>query len=267
MPVNQAIDANGCRFNVEIDGPAGTPWLVLSHALGSARCMWRPQAAVFRQHFRVLRYDTRGHGASAVPAGPYSIAQLGTDVLALLDALGVERAFYCGLSMGGATGVWLGTHAPDRFFRFVICNTLPWLGPPEPMDARIEAVRNDGLGPLVDPTLERWFTAECRAHDPSTLREIRTTFLSTPVEGYVGCCEALRDYDERPSLHRVARPTLIVAGTHDPSPPVDVVREFAAQVPGAVCVELPAAHLSNIGAAAQFNAEVLQFLGADRSGW
>ena len=265
--MNQAIDANGCRFNVEVDGPAGAPWLVLSHSLGSALCMWRPQVAAFRQHFRVLRYDTRGHGASAVPAGPYSMAQLGTDVLALLDALGVERAFYCGLSMGGATGVWLGTHAPDRFFRFVLCNTLPWLGPPEPMNARIAAVRKDGLGPLADATLERWFTPEFGAQDPSTLREIRTTFTSTPVEGYVACCEALRDFDERASLHRLARPTLVVAGTHDPSPPVAAVREFAARAPGAVCVELPAAHLSNLGAAAQFNAEVLQFLGADRNGW
>lgn len=261
--MRQSIDANGCHFNVAVDGPPGAPWLVLSHSLGSAHCMWRPQVAAFRQHFRVLRYDTRGHGASGVPAGPYSIAQLGADVLALLDALGVERAFFCGLSMGGATGVWLATHAPDRFFRFAICNTLPWLGPPGAMDARIDAVRKDGLGPLADATMERWFTPEFRVSDASTVREIRSTFLATPVEGYVACCEALRDYDERANLQRMSRPTLIVGGTHDPSPPVAAARDFAAQVPGASWAELPAAHLTNLGAAAQFNAEVVKFLRAD----
>jgi 3-oxoadipate enol-lactonase len=168
--------------------------------------------------------------------------------------------------MGAATGVWLGTHAPDRFFRFVLCNTLPWLGPPGPLDARIEAVRRDGPGPLLDATLERWFTPEFRARDPSTLREIRSTFLATATEGYVACCEALRDYDERAGLHRFRRPSLLVAGTHDPSPSPAAVREFAAQLPGAACVELPAGHLCNIGAAAQFNAAVLQFLGACTAG-
>lgn len=265
--MNQAIEANGCRFNVSIDGPSGAPWLVLSHALGSALCMWRPQVAALRQHFRVLRYDTRGHGSSAVPAGPYTLEQLGTDVIALLDALGVERAFYCGLSMGGATGIWLGTHAPDRFFRLAICGALPWLGPPQPMNARIEAVRRDGLAPLADATLERWFTPEFRAQHAATLREIRSTFMATSVEGYVACCEALRDYDERANLHRISRPTLIVAGTHDPAPPLAAIREFAGQVPGATCVELPAAHLSNLGAAEQFNTEVLQFFRAERSEW
>jgi 3-oxoadipate enol-lactonase len=229
--------------------------------------MWRPQVAALRQHFRVLRYDTRGHGSSSVPAGPYTLEQLGTDVIALLDALGVERAFYCGLSMGGATGVWLGTHAPHRFFRFAICGALPWLGPPQPMNARIEAVRRDGLAPLVDATLERWFTPEFRAQHAATLREISSTFMATAVEGYVACCEALRDYDERSSLHRISRPTLIVAGTHDPSPSLAAIREFAGQVPGATWVELPAAHLSNLGAAAQFNAQVLQFFRAERSEW
>lgn len=261
--MKQSIDANGCLFNVAVDGPAGAPWLVLSHSLGSAHCMWRPQVAAFRQYFRVLRYDTRGHGASGVPPGPYSMAQLGTDVLALLDALGVERAFFCGLSMGGATGLWLATHAPARFFRFVICNTLPWLGPPEPMNARIDLVRRDGLGALADATMERWFTPEFRTQDPSTVREIRSTFMATPVEGYVACCEALRDYNERANLQRVSRPTLILGGTHDPSPPPAAAREFASQVPGATWAELPAAHLSNLGAATQFNAEVLRFLTAD----
>jgi 3-oxoadipate enol-lactonase len=220
-----------------------------------------------RQHFRVLRYDTRGHGSSSVPAGPYTLEQLGMDVIALLDVLGVERTFYCGLSMGGATGVWLATHAPDRFFRFAICGVLPWLGPPQALDARIEAVRQAGLVPLADATLERWFTPEFRAREAATVREIRSTFVATAVEGYVACCEALRDYDERPNLQRISRPTLLIAGTHDPSPPPAAIREFAGQVPGATCVELPAAHLSNLGAAARFNAEVTQFFRAECGEW
>lgn len=263
--MNHVIEANGCRFNVEIDGPCGAPWLVLSNSLGSALGMWRRQVPAFRQHFRVLRYDTRGHGASSVTAGPYTIAQLGADVLGLLDALGIERAYFCGLSMGGATGLWLAKHAPDRFFRLVVCNTLPWLGPPDRLDARIEAVRRDGLGPLVDATMERWFTPEFRALDPQILRDIRAAFLATPIEGYVACCEALRDYDERGDLDRISRPILIVAGAQDTAPSLTAARAFAAQVRGAVAVELPSAHLSNLGAAEQFNAAVLQFLGASGS--
>lgn len=260
--MNQLIEAHGGRFNVEIDGPSGAPWLVLSHSLGSALGMWRRQVPAFRQHFRVLRYDTRGHGASAVTAGPYTIAQLGTDVLGLLDALGIERAFFCGLSLGGATGLWLAKHAPDRFFRLVICNTLPWLGPPDLLNARIEAVRRDGLGPLVDATMQRWFTPQFRAQDPQALRDIRNAFLATPIEGYVACCEALRDYDERADLDRISRPLLVVAGAQDAAPPLAAARAFAAQVRGADWVELPAAHLSNVEAAGQFNAAVLRFLGA-----
>ena len=260
--MKQLVDANGCRFHVEIDGPDGAPWLVLSHSLGATLDMWRPQVAAFARGFRVLRYDTRGHGASSVTDGPYTIARLGSDVLGLLDALGVERAGYCGLSMGGATGIWLAAHAPDRFTRMVFCNTLPWLGPPETMHSRILAVLREGLEPLADATMERWFTPEFRAHDPATVQEIRRQLLATSVAGYVACCAALRDYDERASLAGIAVPTMIVAGTHDPAPPLAAARAFAALLPGAALVELPAAHLTNLGATAPFNAAVLRFLGA-----
>jgi 3-oxoadipate enol-lactonase len=255
------LRANGCQFNVAFDGPAHAPCLVLSNSLGSSLAMWGPQVDAFAGQRRVLRYDTRGHGRSTVTRGPYSIELLATDVLRLLDAAGVERAGFCGLSMGGATGIWLAAHAPERFDRFVFCNTVPWLGAPETMLARAASVRRDGLGGLVDLTMERWFTAEFRQREPRTVAAIRESFLATPPEGYAACCEALAGFDERESLAAIERPVLVVAGLQDPAPPIEAARAYAARIAGARIVELPAAHLSNLGASAQFNAEVLRFLG------
>jgi 3-oxoadipate enol-lactonase len=256
------IESGDCTLNVHWDGPDAAPCVILSHSLGASAAMWRPQVAPFAAHFRVLRYDTRGHGRSTTPPGPYSMAQLGGDVLRLLDASRIGRASFCGLSLGGATGIWLAIHAPDRFERFVFCNTLPWLGPPAAMLARAAAVRGDGLGPLADATMGRWFTAEFAGRDPATVVEIRDAFLATSREGYAGCCEALAEFDERADLQRIARPVLVVAGSVDPSPPLAAARAYAAEIPGARCVELPAAHLSNLGATAEFNRSVIGFLRA-----
>lgn len=251
-----------CELRVRRDGRVDAPCLVLSHSLGSSSEMWSPQVEPFAAHFRVLRYDTRGHGQSTASPGPYSMAQLGSDVLRLLDACGIDRASFCGLSLGGATGIWLAIHAADRFDRFVFCNTLPWLGPPAAMLARAASVRREGVEPLVDATMGRWFTPEFAARDPGTVAAIRRAFLATSREGYAGCCEALAAYDERADLPRIARPVLVIAGSDDPSPPAAAAREYAAVIPGARCVELPAAHLSNLGAAAEFNRSVLDFLRA-----
>lgn len=255
------LRANDCEFNVAFDGPADGTRLVLSNSLGASLEMWAPQVDAFARHFRVLRYDTRGHGRSAVSRGPYSIELLATDVLRLLDAARIERANFCGLSMGGATGIWLAAHAPERFDRFVFCNTVPWLGPAETMLARAATVRSEGLGGLADATMERWFTAEFREREPRTVGAIRATFLATPAEGYAACCEALAGFDERDALRAIDRPVLVVAGLQDPAPPIAAAREYAARIAGARIVELPAAHLSNLGAAARFNEEVLAFLG------
>jgi 3-oxoadipate enol-lactonase len=248
-------------FNVEVDGPAGAPWLVLSHSLGSTLDMLGPQVAPFAQRFRVLRYDTRGHGRSVVPSGDYSMADLGSDVLHLLDAVRADRVAFCGLSMGGATALWLATHASERLLHVVVCNSLPWLGPPDTLTARIATVREHGLTPLVDATMERWFTAEFRAESPEVVAQVRAAFLATPVDGYVGCLAALRGHDERENLSRIDLPMLVVAGRHDVSPPPATAREFASQVRNAHFVELPAAHLSNLGAPAAFEEAVMGFLG------
>lgn len=261
--IERRVRVSGSDLRVRIDGPDGAPWLVLSNSLGCTLEMWEPQVAAFSREFRLLRYDTRGHGGSGVPARPYSIAQLGTDVLGLLDALGVERARYCGLSMGGSTGMWLASNAPRRIERLVLCNTTPWLGPPATMNARIEVLLRDGMPALVNGILERWFTADFRAHEPGSVEHIRRMLLATPIEGYAGCCEALRDMDERASLPRIAAPTLVVAGTCDPAPTPEAARAWAATIRHARLLELPAAHLSNVQAAGLFTQHVLEFLLAD----
>ena len=260
------VQFDGRSLRVRVDGPEGAPWLVLSNSLGATLEMWEPQLDAFSRHYRVLRYDTRGHGQSSIPPRPWAIADLGRDVVAMLDALGIERASYCGLSMGGATGMWLATHARDRLERLVLCNTTPWLGPPEAMNARIEQVQAHGMEPLVDGILQRWFTPEFRALDAASVQRVRQMLLASPVEGYAGCCEALRDMDQRADLARITTPTLVIAGTHDPAPTPDAARQWAATMPQALFIELPAAHLSNIGAAAGFNAAVLDFLAAGTHG-
>lgn len=254
------VEANGSRFRVQLDGPDDAPCLVLSHSLGASLEMWMPQVEAFAREFRVLRYDTRGHGGSSAPQGPYTIEQLGRDVLGLLDALAISTATFCGLSMGGATGLWLATHAAERFERFVICHTLPWLGPPQALLDRAAKVREAGLEPIVASVLERWFTAEFRQREPQVVDGIRAAFVATPAEGYAACCEALAGYDVRAQLTRIDRPMLVVAGRHDPSPPAAAVREYAERIAGAQFVELDAAHLSNLGDAQQFNAALRRFL-------
>lgn len=257
----QIVQLGSHSLRVRIDGPADAPWLVLSNSLGATLEMWEPQVAGFSEHYRILRYDTRGHGSSSIPPRrPWTIADLGRDVMGLLDALGIECAHFCGLSMGGATGMWLATHAPLRLDRLVLCNTTPWLGPPGTMTARIVQMQSEGMAPLVEGILQRWFTPEFHARDAAAVDRIRQMLLAAPIEGYVGCCEALRDMDQRADLPRIDTPTLVIAGTADPSPGIDAVRQWAAMIPQALFVELPAAHLSNVGAAVVFNAAVLHFL-------
>ena len=247
-----------CRWDALHDGPP----LVLAHSLGTSLDMWWPQVEPFCARFRVLRYDSRGHGASSVPPGPYTIAQLGTDVLRVLDAHRIERAHFCGLSMGGAVGIWLGAHAPDRVDRLVLSNTSAWFGPPDAMNARIEQVRREGMVAVVEPTLERWFNPAFRAARPADVQRIREQVLATAVEGYAGCCAAIRDLDLRAELGRIRAPSLVVAGSDDPSSSPAAALAMAAAIPGARCIELPAAHLANLGAVQAFNAAVLGFLEA-----
>jgi len=245
-----------------LEGPPGAPVILLSHALGASLAMWDVQADAFAGQFRVLRFDTRGHGASPVPPAPYTLPELGGDVLRLMDARRIEQAHFCGLSMGGCIGMWLAAHAPDRIDRLVLCNTMTVFDPPGGLDARIATVRREGMSPLVDGTLERWFTSSYRAQAPEAVAAIRALLLAAPVEGYVGCAAALRDMDLRGDLGRIRTRTLVICGSQDATSPPAAARVMAAGIAEARCLELPSAHLSNLNAAAAFNAAVMGFLQA-----
>jgi 3-oxoadipate enol-lactonase len=255
------IDIRRENFNCRIDGSPGAPALVLSNSLGTDLAMWEAQLPALAARFRVLRYDTRGHGASTVTPGLYSIDQLGRDVLMLLDALKIPRAHFCGLSLGGMTGMWLAVHAPDRIERLVLASTTARIGTPEAYNQRIESVRKSGMTAVADAVIERWFTAGFRARAPEAIAPFRAMLIATPPEGYAACCAAVRDMDQRDAIGRISHPTLVIAGTHDVATPPADGRAIAERIRGARYVELDAAHISNVEAAQRFTAEVLGFLG------
>jgi 3-oxoadipate enol-lactonase len=224
--------------------------------------MWEPQVNPLGSRFRLLRYDTRGHGNSSVPPGPYTIAELGQDVIQLLDYLEIEQASFCGISMGGVTGQWLGVNFPDRIHKLVLANTAAKIGLAEAWDTRIETVLRDGLDSVIPGTLERWFTAPFHAKHPDVIAAISDMLHATNAQGYASCCAAIRDADFRTSLHAIPTPTLVIAGTHDQGTTPKDGHFLAENIPGASYVELPAAHLSNVEAASEFNAALLGFLDA-----
>lgn len=256
------LNKEGARLYYEIEGREDAPVLVLSNSLGTTLDMWAPQMPVLLQHFRVLRYDTRGHGRSDVTPGPYSVAQLGDDVLALMDHLGIARAHFCGLSMGGMIGMWLGIHHAGRLNRLALCNTAARIGTPDTWNPRIAKVEAEGMAAIVDTVLERWFTAGFRQRAPEQVAIVRDMLLGTAPAGYSANCAAVRDMDQRADIGSIGVPTLVIAGTHDGSTPAADGRAVADAIPGARFVELDAAHLSNWEQSEQFNQALLAFLTA-----
>ena len=254
------IDLGGERFNVRLDGSEDAPVVVLSNSLGTNLSMWEPQMTALTARFRVLRYDTRGHGASITRPGDYGIETLGGDVLRILDALSIARVSFCGISMGGATGMWLALHAPERIDRLVLADTATRFGTPERWNARIDAVTRGGMAAIVDGVLEIWFTADFRGRAPAAVGRVRDMLLASPVEGYLAACRAVRGIDLTADVGRITQPTLVIAGTHDTSTSPAQGRAIAEQIRGARFVELAAAHISNVEAADRFNAELLGFL-------
>jgi 3-oxoadipate enol-lactonase len=248
------------RVHYQLEGPAHAPVLVLSNSLGTTLAMWEPQVAPLSRRFRLLRYDTRGHGLSSAPPGPYSIGDLGRDVIALLDALKIQRAHFCGLSMGGLIGLWLGVNAPARVERLIACNTAARVGTVDAWNARMASVRSEGMKAVAPGLMERWFTADFREKNPAAVDWIRRMVLDAPVEGYLACCAAVRDADLRERVGEIKIPTMIVAGSSDPVTPPAEAEFLAGKISAARLRELPAAHLSSVEAAAQFNEAVLQFL-------
>lgn len=252
--------SNGAGIHYELIGHGKAPVVVLSNSLGTNFFMWDPQMLELRKHFHVLRYDTRGHGQSSVPPGPYSFEQLGRDVLAVADAANVQTFSFCGLSMGGVTGMWLGIHAPERLHKLVLSSTGAKIGNADTWNARIEALRKGGAKSVAAATMERWFTQRFREMSPQTVERIRHMFESSSTEGFIANCEALREADFRESIARIHTPTLVISGTHDPATTVQDGRFIAERIPGARFVELDAAHLCNIEQQDRFTKEVSDFL-------
>lgn len=254
------LDAGDLRVRYEWSGPERAPVLVLSHSIGTDLSIWDPQLPALRERFRVLRYDSRGHGGTAVTEGPYSIAQLGGDALRMLDSLGVDRVHFCGLSLGGLIGMRLGATAPERIGRLVLCNTAARIGTAEAWNARIETVMSRGMAAIAPGVTERWFSAEFRGRAPEAVARARALLEVTPPPGYAGCAGAIRDADERALLGAIRAETLVVAGTKDPATPPADCRFLADSIPGARYVELETAHLSNLEAPEAFTDAVLSFL-------
>jgi 3-oxoadipate enol-lactonase len=254
------IDADGCPINVELDGPERAPVLMLSNSLGTTLRMWDAQAPKFARHFRLLRYDRRGHGQSGVPKGPYSMERLGRDVLKILDALRVQKVHWCGLSMGGMVGQWLGANAPTRIDRLILSNTSCHYPDKTLWHERIKAVSEGGIAAIADRSLGAWLSSAFRERDPQTTAHMKAMLLSTPVEGYLGCCAAVRDMDHREILAQITAPTLVIAGRHDTATPIAANELIRSHIPGASLTILDAAHIANVEAPDEYTDTVLGFL-------
>ena len=254
-------DVNGTRLFYRLEGRSSLPVLVLSHSLGCDHGMWSPQMPDLLDHFQVLRYDTRGHGASAAPASDYTLEQLARDVLGLADALQVKNFAFCGLSMGGAIGQWLGRNAPDRVSSLVLANTAARFGTPEMWETRRNAVREGGMAAIVEATKPRFFSARMLERGDPHAQAVMSVFLGTDPGGYLGCCAALRDVDLRAAVGEIRTPTLVIGSDNDPSTPwADAGAVLAREIPGAKAVVLEGAHLSNLAQPRTFAAAVLEFL-------
>ncbi len=253
-------DAGGLRLHYQLSGPEGAPVVLLANSLGADLSMWDPQVPALAQRYRALRYDMRGHGRSDVPPGPYRLEELALDAVALLDALGIERVHFCGLSLGGAVGQWLAIHRPERVRSLVLCATACRFGTPASWDERIAAVRRGGVEAIADAVLERWLTAGYRARLPAEAARLRAMLCATPAEGYAAAAAAVRDTDLCGDVHRITAPTLLVAGSADPATPPARLEELRARIPRAELVVLEAAHILNVEAAEAFNRALLAFL-------
>jgi 3-oxoadipate enol-lactonase len=251
---------DGCIIHVEVEGPPNGPVLMLSNSLGTNLHMWDDQVAPWNRHFRLVRYDRRGHGQSSVPKGPYTMERLGRDVLAVIDALGVAKINWCGLSMGGMVGQWLGANAANRVDKLILSNTSSFFSDKSIWEGRLKTVRDKGLAAIVDTNMERWFTKEFRERNPQTMAKMREMFLATKVDGYLGCGAAIRDMDHRPLLAKISAPTLVIAGKHDPATTLEANEFIRQHIPGASIAVLDAAHIANIEQPKVYADTVLGFL-------
>ncbi len=256
------ITANGIRMNYELTGPETAPVVTLSHSLAANLHMWDDQMPALA-NYRVLRYDTRGHGGSEAPAGDYTLEQLAEDAAALLEALGIERTHFVGLSMGGMIGQTLALMRPELLRSLVLCDTSSRI-PPETApawDERIATAREKGMEALVEPTIERWFSPAFCTREPDKVDAVREMIRTTPVAGYIGCCRAIQRLDLTERLSEIRLPTQIIVGEHDPGTPVAASEAIHERIAGSELVVLPdALHFSNVEQRDAFNAALADFL-------
>ncbi len=260
------IALRGVRLHYQLDGPTGGTPIVLSNSLSSNLNMWDAQVPeLTAAGWRVLRYDNRGHGRSEAAPGPYTLDQLVDDMAALLDVAGFERAHFCGLSLGGMVGQRAGTRHAARLVSLTLCDTAAYMGPPEMWAERMAAVEQGGMAALVDGTINRWFTPAGQARLPETVATIRAAILGTSPAGYLGCCAAIRDMDQREAIAGIRLPTHVIVGADDAGTPVSAAEFIHQRIAGSRLTVIPeAAHLANVEQAAAFNAALLGFLEAQR---
>ena len=251
---------SGCRLSYYVGGNPRGEALVFSNSLGTTHELWQPQMEALASVFRIVRYDTRGHGESDAPHGSYTIDTLGRDAVAILDAAGVDRAHVCGLSLGGLTAMWLGVHAPDRIHSLILSSTAARIGSVSMWEERIAQVKATGVAALADAAMGRWFTAGFRAAQPATVSVYHRLLSSTPATGYIGCCAAIRDADLREAITSIAVPALVIAGREDPVTPPSDAEDIRARIPGARAALLDAAHIANVEQASAFNDLVSSFI-------
>jgi 3-oxoadipate enol-lactonase len=257
------IGVRGIEMRYELSGKKDAPVVMLSHSLGSNVDMWNPQMAALEPHYRVLRYDTRGHGATDAPPGSYTLEQLGDDAIGLLDTLSIDAVHWVGQSLGGMIGQCLALNHAHRLHSLVVCDTAAII-PKEAQPVwqeRINTVREKGMEALVQSTLEGWFTSSYLEQNPPAVEQIRKQFLATPVAGYIGCSEAIRRLNYLDRLHKIKTPTLIIVGENDPRTPVAAAQAIHERIRGSRMVVLPSAsHLSNVEQAKAYSNTLMEFL-------
>lgn len=256
------LQRDGYRMHATLSGGTGRPVLLLSHSLGAHLGMWKPQVKYLGKRFRLLRYDHPGHGRSEPRPSPATIADLGGDVLALLDELGFDSVSFCGLSLGGMVGLWLGAHAPRRVSRLVICSAPARIEDPTLLRRRVATIRGGGIEAIADSVMAGWFSPAFRERDPRTVAWARRMLLSTNAEAYAAMAETICGLDLRGDLARIPCPVLVLNGSEDTATPPAWIRAVQLSIPGSVGRSIPAGHLMNVEAADAFNEEVARFAGA-----
>lgn len=256
------ITIAGENFNVLVEGDENKEGLMLSNPMGTNLHLWDPQIPALAEHFRIVRYDSRGHGASVANQGPYSVEGLGRDALAIMDALGIERVHWMGLSLGSIVGLWLLVHARERIGRAVLASTAAQIPGPDLWNNRIQSARDNGMNGVAMAAAERWFTKTFRDANPEKVEAVMEMVQTTPLHGYLAACAAIRDMDQREAIRSIRNDVLVIAGRHDLSMPPGMGALVASSIAGAKFVTLEASHMSNIEDEANFTKAAVDFLTA-----